>query len=343
MLISLMKEENMIEKANKIDKLANDMMQKGASIKDLEVALQKYNPDELNIREQESWYHLYGIAAFRANRRADALERFEEGLSKCPESAEIAFSLGQEYEFQGNIQAMLDCFDRANFPDVPASYLLAQVRYCYLWNEYEKAITYLEPILQAYQELEILDDTFLYIRELPFFSLTWGYLACLCVLTDNIPELRRITENYKSFGKDYDFSHIDFFLGCLESGNFDGLIQEWKKSQTKEKKKRSDLSYADLQGAVFESQITDDFKKAEQYLMSVQSGNLEFPWMADVATIALADLMNRKGDTDKEEKFVNTFLLKQPLLFDPDHATYFGLLNYQEILKVIYQEQRRKI
>jgi hypothetical protein len=48
---------------------------------ELDASLQKLKDEGLAPHEQESWWHLHGIAAFRQGRDREALERFEEGYN----------------------------------------------------------------------------------------------------------------------------------------------------------------------------------------------------------------------------------------------------------------------
>jgi hypothetical protein len=51
-------------------------------------------------------------------------------------------------------------------------------------------------------------------------------------------------------------------------------------------------------------------------------------------------MANRFGDLETEAALQESFLKRQPLLFEPDHAVTFQLIDYQERLKEIYRRSR---
>jgi hypothetical protein len=67
----------------------------------------------------------------------------------------------------------------------------------------------------------------------------------------------------------------------------------------------------------------------------------DFPWLADVLLIHQARIANVAGDHAEEERLINTFLERQPMLFEPDHAANFALVDYQENLKLRYQRSKQ--
>ena len=147
------------EKTDRIDALANELARAG-NITALEAELDKFNPLRLKGAERESWFHLRGIAAFQRGDRDTAFARFKEARNAVPDSGSIAFSLAQEHEFRGEIGEMLELFDLFRFPSLPAAYGLAQARYAYLWGEFARGISYVDPILEAHFDLKVADDTF---------------------------------------------------------------------------------------------------------------------------------------------------------------------------------------
>jgi tetratricopeptide (TPR) repeat protein len=138
-------------KRKSVDQLAEEFGRTG-DVASLERELRRIEPADLSAAERESWYHMWGIAAFRAGDHGEALRRFEAGLAAIPASGEIAFSLAQEYERAGDIERAFALFDRFVFPAVPAVYALAAARYAYLWNEFTRGTVYVLPIFDAYFE-----------------------------------------------------------------------------------------------------------------------------------------------------------------------------------------------
>src|SRR4051794_16572100 len=82
--------------SNCVDELVT-VLQREGRIGDLERELEKLDKLKLSQSELESWWHIYGIAAFRAGRQNEATARFEEAYRRFPKSPHIRFSLGQQY------------------------------------------------------------------------------------------------------------------------------------------------------------------------------------------------------------------------------------------------------
>lgn len=325
---------------NRIDKLANRLQAEGR-IEDLERELQQFNPQQLKGAEREAWYHLWGIVALQRGDHAEALGRFSEGFSACPESGMIAFSLAQEFEHLGQVPRMLELFDAFHFPQVPANYALAQARYAYLWDQPQKALQYTMPILDAYYKLGIADDHFLYVRGLPFFSKTWGYLGAFLELTHDLATLRAVTAEAQKRLSDYDFDHHLLFLSCVEKSDFTDLVVQLERMASDYAQRGWPSGYSALKAAILRVQEADDTQKAERVLREVELSDKDFRWLEDIRLLARCAVANRADDHQREAELVQQFLLKQPLLFEPDHVFSFRLLWYQEKVRPKYQERKK--
>jgi len=295
-----------------------DKLQSQGKIERLEAELARFKPKRLNDSERESWHHFWGIAAFQRGDRAEALARFVDGRSACPNSADIAFSLGQEYEFSGDVSNMLASFDAAMFPKIPGAYSLAQARYAYLWNRLDKALQYVQPLLDAYYELGIADDHFVYVRGLPFFGDTWGHLGAILELQGNLPLLRQLTEQSAAKLSDYDFDRLLTFLDCIESDNFKSHFDQ--------------LNTISLQHAEHSLGFLNDVTLSEQ----------DFPWLGDMLLLGRCEIADRFGLPERES-LVKNFVDRQTLLFEPHHVFNFRLLHYQERLKNDFQGRRKAV
>lgn len=325
---------------NRVDELAARLQRENRA-RELEAELSRLDLLELEDDERESWYHLWGISAFRRGDRTAALERFSEGHLAFPNSGMIAFSLGQELEHSGEVTRMIELFDRFPFPEIPASYALAQARYAYLWDRPEKALHYTLPILDAYHSLGVVDDNFLYIRGLPFFGQTWSYLGAFLELTNDLPRLGRITEEAKRRFSDYDFDLLLFFLGCVESGDFSGFVERRKRAAADARERGFPSGYLAIQAAVMEALEADGVDLAEEVLAAVELGDDDFPWLEDIRLLARCAAAEKSGEQGREAELRELFLARQRLLFEPDHAFDFRILGYQEKLKRLYQERKR--
>ena len=247
----------------------------------------------------------------------------------------MRFSLGQQYVRAGKIQEGFELFASCKFPEVRSNYVLAQVRYAYLWNRYSEGRAMLRPFLGAYKQLKILDDHFLYIRGMPFFGTWWSYLAALSILDRDTEELEEVTDYVATTCHDYDFEYLraelsayrdnkpELLLGFLEkrlqnvSAGFDGFTR--------------------MKIAVMQGRMTGSAGAAEELLNAVNLSGEDFPWLQDIRTLAKAEIAYQFDQVEVEQEHVEAFLGRQPMLFEPNIALDFHLLRYQERLKPRYQ------
>lgn len=320
---------------NRVDELANTLQREGR-IGNLEQELEKLDKSQLNQAELESWWHIYGIAAFQARRHQEATARFEEAYRRFPKSAHIKFSLGQQYVNAREIDRGFELFRSCVFPEVPRAYVLAQVRYAYLWNRYEDGRLMLRPFLKAYQDLKILDDHFLYVRGLPFFGQWWSYLAALSILSGDTQELESVTAYVSQNCHDYDFEHLKSELVAYRDDQPQVMLPLVEKHL---EGARPDFpnGYSFMKRAVIKGRTAGSQKEAEDLLDSVELKENDFPWLADIRTLAKAEIAHRFSQSDVERHRVEEFMVRQAMLFEPDIALNFYLLRYQEHLKPRYQ------
>ncbi len=326
---------------NRIDALAN-RLQKEGDADQLESQLAQFDPGTLQGAERESWYHLRGIVSFHQGNRELAFERFQEGLRECPDSALILFSLGQEHEFRGETQEMFDCFGRALFPRVPSRYALAEARYAYLWGRTDRGWSYLEPLIRVYLDLKILDTTFLFIRGLPFFQQTWGYLAAFSQIDEDFGRLDDLTRRAESKCHDLDFEYLKAELEGFRSGDFSALKERLRLSIQKSHSANLPSGYQALRLNVLLAQESEDVGEANRILDSVGLASNDFPWLGDMRLLAKCQQAHRAGDVGQEAELRARFMARQPLLFEPDNAISFNLLRYQEGLKNDYRGARQR-
>lgn len=316
---------------NIVDELADDLQDKG-QVEELESSLLKIKSDPFNDKEIESWCHLFGICAFQRGEHELALERFKEGLSACPESSQIRFSLAQEYIFLGLPKKAFPLFDNCLFPLVSRDFTLAMSRYAYLFSEHERGIKYLNRFFEIYKEVKILDDHFLYIRGLPFFGTAWSHLAAHCVLSGNKEILKATTSDISNCCHDYDFDFLQVELEAVLNNDFGEMIAPLHSSLDEIQKYNGSTSYTDLKIALFESLSSTSFQAALDKINSVELSGDDFPWLEDIRTLAKAEAAHRFKN-DIESDLIASFLQNQSMLFEPDHAVSFGLLVYQEVIK----------
>ena len=317
------------EKANRVEELVNNLARQRKTA-EIESALDELDRTSLSESELESWYHIRGIAAFQSRNRPLAMARFLEAHAAFPQSATIAFSLGQEYENVGDVDSMFTLFDGAMFPNLPANHAFAQSRYAYLWGDIQRAISYIDPVLKVHFQLVIADDTFLWIRRMPFFSQTWAFMAAFAELTGDLDSLEALTQKAASELKDFNSAHLTEFLSGMKAHDFKRYESFLNRG----------TGYERTRAAVIRSLRESQFSKAQEILRSVPLADNDFPWLNDILLLAECEAAHRL-EPNAEAELVERFLLRQPLLFEPDHAVNFRLLRYQENLKPIYQQRRR--
>jgi hypothetical protein len=322
---------------NRVDELANSLQREGR-IADLEGELEKIDQSKLNRSELESWWHIYGITAFRTERQQQATARFEEAYRRFPESAQIRFSLGQQYVLDRQIERGFALFRSCTFPEVSRAHVLAQVRYAYLWNRYDDGRLMLQPFFKAYQELKILDDHFLYVRGLPFFGQWWSYLAALSILGGDTQELESVTAYVSHNCQDYDFEYLKAELLAYRHDRPQVLLP-FLENRLEAAGADFPNGYSSMNRAIIKGRVAPNPQQAEELLAGVELKANDFPWLADIRTLARAEIAHRYSQPDVENNRVDQFMARQPMLFEPDIALNFHLLRYQERLKQRYQSR----
>ena len=91
--------------------------------------------------------------------------------------------------------------------------------------------------------------------------------------------------------------------------------------------------------AVAKSRMSPTAHHAEAALNEVKLSEQDFPWLEDIRTLAKAENVHRFGESAIEHEHIAAFLARQHMLFEPDIALNFHLLEYQENLKPKYQRR----
>jgi hypothetical protein len=317
--------------------LMADSLPRESGPDEIERELDKFHQTTMSYAEQESWWHLYGIVAFLRRQDAEALSRFQQGHERFPQSAKIRFSLGQQYERARDIEKAFELFSACHFPDVPRELALAQARYAYLWDRYDAGRDSVRPFFKAYKELKILDDHFLYVRGLPFFGTAWCCLAAFSILSGDWDELEEVTRYVTRHCSNYNFEELQTELQALRERKPELLIAPLEKSLHALSPSNPPQGHLRMNLAVARARASQSAVDAETALNEVQLTGQDRPWLEDIRTLAKAEIAARFGQPDVERAHIGTFLERQPLLFEPDVALSFHLLEYQERLKPHYR------
>jgi hypothetical protein len=95
--------------------------------------------------------------------------------------------------------------------------------------------------------------------------------------------------------------------------------------------------YSLMKRAVIKGRVAASPNEAEDWLDHVELKETDLPWLADIRTLAKAEIAHRFSQSEVERQRVEQFLARQPMLFEPDICLNFHLLRYQERLKSRYQ------
>ena len=289
--------------------------------------------------DQEAWYHARGIVEFRTNHRARATEIFQEGVQQFPASGWLNFGLGQEYEAQGRIDEMAACFDRVPLKDVGGAGVLAISRYYYLWNRFELGQQSIQPIFDRYYELKIADDMFLYMRGLPMFDVSFGCRATFAKLAGRIEQARSELARARLELSDVTFDHYELDLEATATGKWEPVLA-YLESLLSSIDARMPTGQLRMKLALLRSRAATTVETALAELDAVRLTPDDHAWLEDVRTLARAELFRRFDTPDREQATLSEFWTRQAMLFEPNHAFNFGLIDYQETLKARYQSQR---
>jgi tetratricopeptide (TPR) repeat protein len=305
-------------------------------------ALDRIDPQELDEPQAIRWHTSRGAAAERLGRRDEAVSAYNEGLRRHPDSSTLHAIVGRVFEEEGRFDEALQHFRRVRLGDGGGSAVMTAARYCYLWNALEDAIALHAQIFDAYFSLGIADDTFLYIRGLPFFSQAYGAQAAVLVLSGSADEAKDLLERAET--QLSDLAGIEDERLTLEAtlGRPTGLLE----SLSGEAQPDGDdefSGYSRMQLATWRARGSDQPAEAERWLESVTVREDDFPWLEDIRLLASIAAARKAGKLQQDDPRVAQLFERQRRLFEPEHAFHFGLLDEQEILKERYRDDRRRL
>jgi tetratricopeptide (TPR) repeat protein len=297
------------------------------------------NRSRLTNGEQEMWFRARGIVEFRTNHRARAREIFEEGVGHFPTSGWLNYGLGQEYEAQGRIDEMAACFRLVRFEKVGSPTVLAMARYYYLWDRFELGQRAIQPIFDRYYDLKIADDMFLYMRGLPMFDEAFGYRATFARLAGKLDQARHELARARSELSDLTVEDHELNLDATATGKWETVLARLE-SLLRSVDALLPNGQLRMKRAVLRGRAAMTVEAAVADLDAVQLRPDDHAWLADIRTLARAELFHRFDMPDREQAALSEFWPRQAMLFEPNHAFNFGLIDYQETLKPHYQSQR---
>ncbi len=321
---------------NRVARLTEKHVKDSASLRH---ELDNLDLGSLSPEEQELWYRVRGTLEYREGNRSAALGFFERGLASFPASPVLTFSCAQEYEHLGQVERAKSLFDQIDLKQLGSSFSLEVARYLYLWDFIDEADKAIQWIFDAYYELDVADDNFLYIRNLPFYSTTFGYRATFAVLRGHPDLARRELDKSARDLHDYDFERLREVLEATVSGDWSRVLARLAESMQKSSSATGD-GYISMRCAALKALAAQRLEDAYTVLDSVSLGTRNFRWLEDIRSIAKARAAHQFGKPDEEQRWLSTFLEKQDRLFEPNNAFEFGLTGYQEVLKRSYRARR---
>jgi len=218
--------------------------------------------------------------------------------------------------------------------------MLAIARYYYLWDRFDLAQQAIQPIFDAYYQLKIVDDTFLYLRGLPGFDVAFGCRATFCALTGQIDVGRRELARSRAELHEYHFERDGLDLEATANGDWSHVIADLDAYiPTVDPKYPS--GRLRMKRAVLRSRLAPTLDAAVEELEEVHLSQNDHVWLEDVRTLARAEACNRLGSADGEATALLRFWPRQALLFEPNHAFDFGFISYQERLKPEYRSKHQ--
>jgi tetratricopeptide (TPR) repeat protein len=303
-------------------------------------ALDRIDPQTLDESEAIRWHTSRGAAAERMGRRDEAVSTYSEGVRRHPDSSVLQAVMGRLLEEEGRFDDALQHFRRVRLSDGGGSAVMTAARYCYLWNAFEDAVALHTQIFDAFFSLKIADDTFLYIRGLPFFSQAYGAQAAVLVLNGSADEAKDLFERSETQLSDLNGIEDERLTLSATLGQPTGLIKYLSAEAQPDGGAFS--GYTRMRLATWQARGSDQPAEAERLLASVTLQEGDFPWLEDIRLLASIAAARKTGELRQDDPRIAELFKRQRRLFEPDHAFHFGLLDEQEILKERYRDERRQ-
>jgi tetratricopeptide (TPR) repeat protein len=303
--------------------------------------LERIDPQELDEQDAIAWHTGRGTAPEQLGRRDEAVSAYIEGARLHPDSSVLQTVAGRVLEEDGRFDEALQHFRRVRLAEGGGSAVMTAARYCYLWDALDDAIALHAQIFDAFFSLRIVDDTFLYIRRLPFFSRAFAAQAAVLVLSGRANDaselLRRCEAELDELGGSEEEGRL-----TLEAtlGQPAGLLEYLSRVG-----EGNDVfaGYARMALATWRARAAGQPAEADRLLQSVTLRENDFPWLEDVRLLASIAAERRAGEVQRDDPRVVKLFGRQGMLLEPEHAFNFGLLDEQEILKERYRDERRRV
>lgn len=290
---------------------------------------------------KEDWYFFRGVSEMRLNNRDKAMAIFETGFEKIPTSQRLAFSIGQEYEYKGDKDNATEYFTKVKYSHQTAEFYNRIMQYFYLWGKYDQGIKMTQPILDTIYGLGIIDDTFLHIRELPFFSQIYPVKIVFSYLDSGSVDKDEFNKYKERFGAD-EVEQIENLMTSLINKDYEPILASTQTILDRVRKDKFPSAFQELQIALFQNKTENNLDTGLNRIDTITIGDNDFPWLNDIKTLGKAELAERLGDKQKENELLDKYFETQLLMFEPFISFDFGLVDYQETIKPLCIERKEK-
>ena len=298
--------------------------------------------EALKSHELESLFDMKGVLEARFGEINRAIKIYKDACEKIPDSLNLNYKLALLLEKNGEMDTAFKYFSKvASDGELNVYITLTIVRLYYLWGYYTEGLELIQSILKVYYETGIIDDHLVSMRGYPFYSEIFANLAVFAKLTKNPNLAFEEIEKAKKDLKSYPFKRLEDELNPFISEDWTERTKALKKELKQLKEYQTPLGYNLVLQALIKTRQASSYDDAIQNFSSVKITEDDFPWLKDIINLGKAEAANRFNKNNDEQKYQTEFFKKQPLLFEPNHVFRFGLTEYQEKLKEIYQTMKR--
>ena len=316
---------------NNIKKVVDEIFDKGRDLTDEEISqqlvssLQNLSPKNLADKEKEDYYYFLASGYFRLKDYVNANRIWKASVEEFPDNSKMNYGYGQALIYSRNPEDAIEYFDKVISTDLVGDYCLQMAVYMYLWNRPEKGFKYLQPLFEEYIKLRIIDDTFVHLRNLPFFSYTWHTFVALLWIDGRIHEIKNEFSTYRNLSE-YNFKYLESIINAIVSDN----PNMWKLTLLSEQQD-------EFKRILFSVRAIDEYDKAKVMLENAPHAN---HMSNDILKyMALAELSNRFEKREEENRYIDEVFRISDILLEPYHVVTYNFLDYNEKLKEIYRNR----
>ena len=171
------------------------------------------------------------------------------------------------------------------------------------------------------------------------FDEAFGYRATFARLAGQLDQARWELARASSELSDLDVERHERNLEATRTGNWEPVLADLE-SLLKSLDTRMPTGSLRMKRALLRARAEGKVGAALAELDAVRLTKDDHAWLEDIRTLARAELYHRFDIPDREQSALAEFWPRQAMLFEPNHAFYFGFIEYQEALKPRYQSGR---